>query len=104
VSKGVLPKGIVSRAQQMGWAVPYDYFVKMVNPKYQGSAWDWNNFVNLAVRMTNVTCYQSFSDKEWKKWEKDIRQIATSTAKTHAEEIIRDSGVLGWGGNKKESE
>ena len=99
-----IPKGIVSRAREMGHIVPYDYFVKMVNPKYQGSAWDWNNFVNLAVRMTNATCYQSFSEKEWKKWEKEIRQIATSTAKIHAAEIIKDSGVLEWGGNKKESE
>lgn len=99
-----IPESIVSRAREMGHIVPYDYFVKMVNPKYQGSAWDWNNFVNLAVRMTNATCYQSFSDKEWVKWEKKIRQIATSTAKRHAEEIIRDSGVLEWCGNKKESE
>ena len=28
-------------------------------------------------------------------------QIATSTAKTHAEQIIKDSGVLEWGGNKR---
>jgi hypothetical protein len=99
-----IPKGIVSRAQQMGYAVPSHHFIVMINPKYQGSAWDWNNFVDRAVEMTDVTCYQSFSDKEWKKWEKDIRQIATSTAKIHAEQIIRDSGVLEWGGNKKESE
>jgi hypothetical protein len=99
-----IPESIISRAQQMGYAVPYDYFVSMVNPTSQGSAWDWNNFVNLAVRMTNVTCYQSFSEKEWNKWEKEIRQIATSTAKIHAEQIVKDSGVLEWGGNKKESE
>lgn len=99
-----IPKGIVSRAQQMGYSVPYDHFVKMVNPKYQGPAWDWNNFVNMAVRMTEVVCWQAFSDKEWKKWEKEIKKIAASTAKIHAEEIIKDSGVLEWGGNKKESE
>ena len=98
-----IPNGIVSRAREMGHIVPYDFFVKMVNPEYQRSGWDWNNFVNLAVRMTNVTCYQSFSEKEWNKWEKEIKQIATSTAKIHAEQIIKDSGVLEWGGNKKES-
>jgi hypothetical protein len=102
--KGVVPKGIVYRAQRLGQTIPYDYFVTMVNPKYQGTAWDWNNFVTLAVRMTNVTCYQAFSDKEWGKWEKEIRQIVTSTAKTYAEQIIKDSGVLEWGGNKRGSE
>ena len=100
----VTPKGIVSRAQQIGYAIPYDFFVKMVNPSSQGSAWDWNNFVDRAVRMTNATCYQSFSEKEWKKWEREIKQIATSTAKIHAEQIIKDSGVLEWGGNKREAE
>lgn len=100
MSKGVVPKGILSRAQQMGHSIPYNYFVTMVNPKYQGIDWDWNNFVTLAVRMTNVTCYQAFSDKEWEKWEKEIRQIAASTAKTHAEEIIRQSGILEWGNDK----
>ena len=99
-----IPKDILSRAQQMGYVVPYSHFIFMINPEYQGTAWDWNNFVNLAVRMTNVTCYQVFSEKEWKKWEKEIRQIATSTAKIHAEQIIKDSGVLEWGGNKKETE
>lgn len=100
----VTPKGIVSRAQRMGYAVPSHHFIVMVNPKNQGSAWDWNNFVDRAVEMTDVSCWQSFSDREWKKWEKEIKQIATSTAKIHAEQIIKDSGVLEWGGNKKESE
>ena len=31
--KGVVPKGIVSRAQRLGQTIPYDYFVTMVNPK-----------------------------------------------------------------------
>ena len=88
----------------MGYAVPSHHFIVMVNPKSQGSAWDWNNFVDRAVKMTETTCWQSFSDREWKKWEKEIKQIATSTAKIHAEQIIKDSGVLEWGGNKKESE
>ena len=100
--KGVVPKGIVSRAQRLGQTIPYDYFVTMVNPKYQGPAWDWSNFVTLAVRMTNVTCYQAFSDRDWEKWEGEIRQITTSTAKTYAEQIIKDSGVLEWGGKGRE--
>ena len=100
----VTPKGIVSRAQQIGYALPFNHFIVMVNPQSQGSAWDWNNFVDRAVKMTEATCWQSFSDREWKKWEKEIKQIATSTARIHAEQIIKDSGVLEWGGNKKESE
>ena len=88
----------------MGYAVSSHHFIVMVNPKSQGSAWDWNKFVDRAVKMTEATCWQSFSDREWKKWEKEIKQIATSTAKIHAEQIIKDSGVLEWGGNKRESE
>ena len=98
------PKGIVSRAQQIGYAIPYSHFVFFVNPKMQGQNWNWNNFVDSAVKKTEITCWQAFSDKEWKKWEKEIKKIASSTAKIHAEEIIRDSGVLEWGGNKRESE
>ena len=52
-----IPNKIVLRAQQMGYSAPYNHFVMMLNPKYQGSAWDWNNFVNMAVKMTEVACW-----------------------------------------------
>jgi hypothetical protein len=91
-----VPKSIVSRSQQIGCSIPYSHFVCLINPKMQGPNWNWNTFVDFAVRMTNASCYQAFTDKEWSKWEKEIRQIATSIAKIHAEQIIKDSGVLEW--------
>jgi hypothetical protein len=95
---------ILPRAQQVGYVVPYHEFVCMTNPENRGPNWDWNKFVERAVSMTEVTCWQSFTDREWKKWEAKIKEAAMSTAKIHAEQIIKDSGVLEWGGNKKESE
>ena len=93
---------ILPRAQQVGYAVPYHLFVTMINPENRGSNWDWNNFVERAVSGTEVTCWQSFTDREWKKWEAKIKEAAMSTAKIHAEQIIKDSGVLEWGNRKEE--
>jgi len=87
---------ILPRAQQVGYAVPSDFFITMINPENRGPNWDWNNFVKRAVRMTEVTCWQSFTDPEWKKWEAKIKEAAMSTAKIHAESILTDSGVLEW--------
>jgi hypothetical protein len=42
------------------------------------------------------TCRQSFTDREWKKWETKIKEAAMSTDKIHAQRILRDSGVLEW--------
>lgn len=91
---------ILPRAQQVGYAVPYNLFVSMTNPKNRGPNWDWNNFVTLSVKTTEATCWQSFSDSEWKKWEAKIKETAMGTAKIHAESILKDSGVLEWGNNK----
>jgi len=88
---------ILPRAQQVGYVVPYHEFVSMTNPANRGPNWDWNKFVDRAVSMTEVTCWQSFTDREWKKWEAKIKEAAMSTAKIHAESILRDSGVLEWG-------
>ena len=88
---------ILPRAQQVGYVVPYHEFVCMANPKNRGPNWDWNKFVERAVSRTEVTCWQSFTDREWKKWEAKIKEAAMSTAKIHAEQIIKDSGVLEWG-------
>lgn len=88
---------ILPRAQQVGYAAPYNLFVSMTNPKNRGPNWDWNNFVDRAVKMTEVTCWQSFTDKEWKNWEKEIKEDAMKTAKIHAEKILSDSGILEWG-------
>lgn len=93
---------ILPRAQQVGYVVPYHEFVCMTNPENRGPNWDWNKFVERAVSRTEVTCWQSFTDREWKKWEAKIKEAAMSTAKIHAESILRDSGVLEWGNRKEE--
>ena len=93
---------VLPRAQQVGYSVPSHLFITMTNPKNRGPNWDWNNFVDHSVRMTEATCWQSFSDSEWKKWKTQIEEAAMRTAKIHAESILRDSGVLEWGNRKEE--
>lgn len=83
-------------AQQVGYSVPYELFIEMINPKLRGNHWDWNNFVKRAVSMTEVMCYKHFSDKEWKIWQSEIKKDAMHVAKLHAESILEKSGVLEW--------
>lgn len=89
-----IPKNIIDRANQIGFTVPYHEFVTMSNPKYRGSAWDWKNFVNYVVRIAEVTCWRSFTDEEFKKWEEEIKNIVKSSAKLNADSIVKTSGIL----------
>lgn len=87
---------ILPRAQAIGEAVAYGQFTFMLNPKYRGDGFKWENFVPFAVRWAEVTCWQSFTDAEWKRWEKEIKEAAGKSAKYAAERILDESGLLEW--------
>ncbi len=89
-------KKILPKAQAFGEAVAYHEFAVMLNPKYRGPNFKWEGFVQFAVRRAEVSCWQSFSDAEWKRWEKEIKAAAGNSAKYAAERTMNDSGVLEW--------
>ena len=87
---------ILPRAQLYGEAAAHHEFVVMLNPKYRGSNFKWEGFVALAVQRAEVSCWQSFTDREWKRWEKDIVEAAGKSAKHTAERLLKESGLLEW--------
>lgn len=89
-------KKILPRAQAIGESVAYHEFVVILNPKYRGDNFKWEGFVAFAVRSAEVSCWQPFTDAEWKRWGKEIKAAAGNSAKYAAERIMKDSGLLEW--------
>lgn len=87
---------ILPRAQAHGYAVANHEFACMLNPKYRGPNWTWDKFVPRCIEQAEVTVWQSFTDREWKRWEKEIVEAAGKSAEHAAEEVIRTSGLLEW--------
>lgn len=83
-------------AQSHAQAVVYHEFVTLLNPKFRGPNWKWENFEAFAVRQAEVTAYQSFSDKDWKEFEKEIVDNVKRTACIWAKMVMQDSGLLEW--------
>jgi hypothetical protein len=87
---------ILPRAQAHGEAVANHEFVVMLNPKYRGVNFKWENFSASVVQSAEVTCWQSFTDREWEQWEKEIVEAAGKSAKYAAKRILDESGLLEW--------
>ena len=87
---------ILPRAQAAGEATAYHHFVTMLNPKYRGPNFKWDGFVLYAVGWAEASCWQSFSDAEWKRWKKDIVEAARTSAEYAAKRILKASGLLEW--------
>lgn len=87
---------VLPRAQAVGEAVANNQFVVMLNPKYRGEAFRWEEFVPFAVRWAKVSCWQSFTDAEWKRWENEIVEAAGKSAEYAAKRILDESGLLQW--------
>lgn len=87
---------ILPKAQALGEAVANHEFVVMLNPKYRGPNWTWDKFVPRCVGQAEVTAWQSFTDREWKRWEKEIVGAAVNAAEHAAKRILEESGLLEW--------
>ena len=87
---------ILPKAQALGEAVANHEFVVMLNPKYRGPNWTWDKFVPRCVGQAEVTAWQSFTDREWKRWEKEIVEAAVNAAEHAAKRILEESGLLEW--------
>jgi len=87
---------ILPRAQAIGEAVANHWFVTMLNPKYRGDNFKWEGFIEFAVQWAKVSCWQSFTDAEWKRWEKEIVNAAGKSAEYAAKRILNESGLLEW--------
>ncbi len=83
-------------AQSHAQAVVYHEFVTLLNPKFRGPNWKWENFETFAVRQAEVTAYQSFSEKDWNEFEKEIVDSVKRTASIWAKMVMQDSGLLEW--------
>ena len=87
---------ILPRAQAHGVAVANSWFAVMLNPKYRGPNWTWDKFVPRCVGQAEVTAWHSFTDREWKRWEKEIVEAAVNAAEHAAKRILEESGLLEW--------
>lgn len=92
----LLPKGHRDKAERIGEAIAYGQFTMLLNPKYRGDGFKWEGFVPFAVRWAKVSCWQSFTDAEWKRWEKEIKEAAGKSAEYAAKRILDESGLLEW--------
>lgn len=86
---------ILPRAQAIGEAVANHQFVTMLNPKYRGEGFKWEEFVPFAVRRAEVSCWQPFTDAEWERWE-EIKAAACKSAEYAAKRLLDESGLLEW--------
>jgi len=87
---------ILPRAQAVGEAIANHHFVTMLNPKYRGPNFKWGDFVPYAVGWAEASCWQSFSDAEWKRWKEDIVKAACTSAEYAAGRLLKKSGLLEW--------
>ena len=87
---------VLPRAQAVGEAVANHQFVCMLNPEHRGEAFRWEEIVPFAVRWAKVSCWQSFTDAEWKRWENEIVEAAGKSAEYAAKRILQESGLLQW--------
>jgi hypothetical protein len=87
---------ILPRVKQHADAVVQHEFATMLNPKYRGPNWRWDKFVDFATRWAKTTVWQSFTDAEWKRWQKKIESDARRIAKITAERLMKESGILEW--------
>jgi len=87
---------ILPRAQAHGVAVANHEFASMLNPLYRGPNWTWGKFVPRCGEKAECTVWQAFSDRDWKRWEKEIVEAAGKSGRHAAEEVLRTSGLLEW--------
>ena len=89
-------RDIFPRVEAYADAVAHHEFATMLNPKYRGPKWDWERFVPHAVKWAETSVWQSFTDGEWKAWEKDITRDVRRISKAVAERLLEESGLLEW--------
>ncbi len=85
---------IITRAQDIGRRVAYEYFVVMVNPKNQGPNWSWHSFPQEAADMAVGRTVCEFSEEDWSVWGTQIDADAAKSAAATARSILKRSGVL----------
>jgi hypothetical protein len=92
----------LDRARSFGVEVAYEEFTSMLNPKYRGHAFQWAGFVAWSGRRAEVSCWQAFSEAEWKSWKDELKQAAREAAEARAQAIVEKSGILEWWQDNKE--
>lgn len=94
---------LVAVAKEHGRAVANHEFVAMLNPKFRGENFDWNNFVDYCARVAAANVYQSFKLDEFLRWETELKTASVESAKTEARLILKDSDLLSWWPNPLEA-
>ena len=89
-------RDIFPRVEAHADAVVQHEFATMLNPKYRGPKWDWARFVPHTVKWAETSVNRSFTDDEWKAWEKDIKRDVRRISKGVAERLLEESGLLEW--------
>jgi hypothetical protein len=87
---------ILPRTHAIAESAANHEFVVMLNPKYRGANFKWENFPRFVERTAEVMCWRPFTDSEWRRWEKEIKEEVRESAKRAAERILKESGVLEW--------
>ena len=87
---------IEPQVEGLAHAIVHHTFVSMLNPKYRGPAWRWENFPDFCARHAAATCWSSFSSDDWARWKEDIQQDIAARAAGYAQECLDTSGILDW--------
>jgi len=91
----------LSIAQQVGQSVAYDLFVMMLNPKYRGENFKWENLKNIAMSLAD--CQVGLAGV----FGKDLlrmKEIARRSAGFTIDSCLKESDIQSWYILKKSDE
>jgi len=91
-----MPQKLQNRVRELGYLLPSILFAEMLNPKYRGSNWHWEEFVDFVANHVSIHIAMNFTDKEWDRWENQIKALAIRTGRETAQRLINESGILTW--------
>ena len=86
----------IPKAQQIGWASARGLFISMLNPKYRGQNFTWERYKEMAVQHAERQAFISFTDLIWSKHESKLLETVRNSAKSSAEECLKESDVESW--------
>ena len=86
----------IKRSKEIGKAYAIGMFKDLTNEKYQGEDFKWENFPNLCGRISQVSLFISFTDKEWKTLTEEeknkLKEITYKEAQIQAENLMKNMG------------
>ena len=87
---------ILPRVQEHARCIVYDQFIMLLNPKFRGPTWKWEDFETSAVMLAKVSIFQLLAEGDYSAFKPKIQEAAIHTARHYARLVLKDSGIVEW--------